>query len=227
MSNLPAPSETRPPSEVDPWDLWRDVVNLVKKRIMQPSFWQALETVLPITIENNTLVVGLPSAAGHYSGHLNGSENRQRLEQIIKEVLGYPLTLRIIDGSDETDWERVKKRDQAAADAQQAFRARQENPQAGRAQTWDILQERLYAMYSRAQGHHLPQGRVQYLLQVIPLLAEGCAKLQAAAPHEADKNERALARILDKVGGLVEMPSALVALELYRYQQMLKRKQEG
>lgn len=227
MSNLPTPSSAQPASEIDAWDLWDQVVSEVKKRIMQPSFWQALETVIPITIEGSVFVVGLPSAAGYYAGHLTGSENRNRLERIIEELTqGVHLDLRVIEGSEENDWENVKRREQAAKDAQQAFRNRFDSPQpgAGRGTTWESLQERIYAMFSRSQGHHLAQGRAHYLVSILPVLADESQKIIDANPHDADRNERALARIIDRVAGLAEVPSTVVALELLRYQHQLKRK---
>jgi hypothetical protein len=247
MSNLPTPSSTPPPSETDAWDLWHDVVVEIKKRIMQPSFWQAVEAVIPITVDNGTLVVGLPVAAGYYSSHLTGNENKNRIERIIEDMVGYRLTFRLIEGTEESDWEDVKRREHAALNAQQAFRSRlnagapSSTGTAGGASaatgvaaaparaalTWEGLQERIYAMYSRAQGHHLPQGRAQYLLQIIPIIAEQSQKLNEAAPHDTDRNERALARILEKVAGLVEAPSVTVALELMRYQQSVKRRTGG
>jgi hypothetical protein len=65
------------------------------------------------------------------------------------------------------------------------------------------------------------------MLQVIPIIAEGSQKIVEAAPNDTDRNERALARILEKVAGLVEVPSAVVALELMRYQNSQKRRVEG
>ena len=225
MSNLPTPSSATPPSEIDPWDLWHDVVVEFKKRFMQPSFWQAIEAVIPIVIEGGAYVVGLPTAAGHYASHLNGAENRIKLERIAQELSGLPLKLRVIDGTEESDWEEIKRREQAAQNAQQAFRSRLDSPvSANRSLTWEALQERVYSMFSRAQGHHLPQGRVKYMLQVIPVIAEGAEKLTQGAPEGDDRNERALARILDKVAGLVEVPSAVVALEYLRYLDAKKRR---
>lgn len=231
MSNLPTPSDATPPSQIDPWDLWHDTVNEVKKRFMQPSFWQALETVIPITIEGQLFVVGLPAAAGHYAGYLTGSENRNRLERIIVELTGgIPLTLRMIEGTDETDWEEIKKRELAATNAQQARLTRFDPAQPGAASrpaTWESLFERIYAMFSRAQGHNLPQGRVKYLLQIIPILSEQSRKIMDASRFDADRNERALARIIEKIASLVEVPAAVVALELYRYEETQKQKPDS
>ncbi|MBW3625581.1 MAG: hypothetical protein KY468_19475 [Armatimonadetes bacterium] len=231
MSDLPVPSDVKPPSEIDPWDLWHDVVVEVKKRFMQPSFWQALETVIPITIEGTTFVAGLPAAAGHYSGYLTGTENRNRLERILQELANAKLTLRIIEGTEESDWEFVKQREQAAHTAQQAMRTRFEQPSApgagGRPLTWESLLERIYAMFSRAKGHNLPQGRVEYLMQILPILSEQSQKIMDASRHDLDRNERALARLIDKIAGLVEVPSAVIALELYRYRQDEKKKTES
>jgi hypothetical protein len=222
MSDLPVPSAVKAPSEIDPWDLWHDVVAEVKKRIIQPSFWQAIETVIPILIEDTTLVVGLPEAAGYYASHLTGTENRTKLEKIILDLSGLPLKLRIIEGTEEEDWEAVKRREQIAQNASQAFRARLSGPAgtaARRAETWESLMEKIYSMFSRSQGHHLPQGRAEYLLQVIPIIANGSKELMENASPNDERNERALARILEKVGSLVEVPGAMVALELIRYQE--------
>jgi hypothetical protein len=212
---------------MDPWDLWHDVVVEVKKRIMQPTFWQALETVIPITIDGTAFVIGLPLAAGYYASHLSGSENRRRLEVILEELSGIRFNLRLIEGTEESDWEEIKEREQAAQSAQQNFRARLDSPAVHRGLTWEALQERIYASFSRSQGHHLPQGRVKYMLQMIPIISEGSQQIIAAAPNDTDRNERALARILEKVAGLVEVPSALVALELMRYENTQKKRAES
>ena len=168
-------------------------------------------------------------AAGDYSSLLQANDLRTRLERIIELRCGYPMRLRIISGTEESDWEDEKRREAAAQTARVAFRHRFEPTPAhsnadpstrftGRGVTWESLSERVNVMFSRAKGHHLPQGRVRYLKEVLPIVAEMSSQLMDAAPNEDAANERHLARVLEKVANLVETPSAVVALELARHQ---------
>lgn len=202
----------------DPVSIWNRVVEIAKKRIIQPSLWQALEAVKPIALEDGNLIVGLPPALIHYSSYISSSENRHRLQTIMHEITGAEIRLRLIEGTEMSDWELVKKRDaiaQAAADARQAKLDRELALEA----SWEALADTVYQMYSRMPLKQLPHNRAKYLMEVIPVISQEMDRLMVGPEAEHERNQRALARILDKVGTLADVPGTVVALYLYEYRK--------
>jgi hypothetical protein len=206
--------------EIDPSALWNQVIEIAKKRIIQTSLWQALEASKPITIEDGKLIVGLPSAMIHFSSYITSSENRHRLNTIIYELTGQNIQIRVIEGTEQADWELVKKREaiaQAAQDARQAQIDREARLEA----SWESLSETIYEMYSRMPLKQLPQNRAKYLRQVIPLISKEMDRLMVGPDAENEKNQRALARVLEKAATLADVPGTVVAMYLEEYRSRL------
>jgi hypothetical protein len=206
--------------EIDPSALWNQVIEIAKKRIIQTSLWQALEASKPITIEDGKLIVGLPSAMIHFSSYITSSENRHRLNTIIYELTGQNIQIRVIEGTEQADWELVKKREaiaQAAQDARQAQIDREARLEA----SWESLSETIYEMYSRMPLKQLPQNRAKYLRQVIPLISKEMDRLMVGPDAENEKNQRALARVLEKAATLADVPGTVVAMYLEEYRSKL------
>jgi len=206
--------------EIDLSALWNQVIEIAKKRIIQTSLWQALEASKPITIEDGKLIVGLPSAMIHFSSYITSSENRHRLNTIIYELTGQNIQIRVIEGTEQADWELVKKREaiaQAAQDARQAQIDREARLEA----SWESLSETIYEMYSRMPLKQLPQNRAKYLRQVIPLISKEMDRLMVGPDAENEKNQRALARVLEKAATLADVPGTVVAMYLEEYRSRL------
>jgi hypothetical protein len=206
--------------EIDPSALWNQVIEIAKKRIIQTSLWQALEASKPITIEDGKLIVGLPPAMIHFSSYITSSENRHRLNTIIYELTGQNIQIRVIEGTEQADWELVKKREaiaQAAQDARQAQIDREARLEA----SWESLSETIYEMYSRMPLKQLPQNRAKYLRQVIPLISKEMDRLMVGPDAENEKNQRALARVLEKAATLADVPGTVVAMYLEEYRSRL------
>ncbi|MGQ9523643.1 MAG: hypothetical protein ACUVTZ_02265 [Armatimonadota bacterium] len=202
----------------DPVSLWNQVVEIAKKRIIQPSLWQALEAVKPIAVEEGSLIVGLPPALIHYSSYISSSENRHKLQTIMHEITGGEIKLRLIEGTEMADWELVKKREaiaQAAADARQAKIDKELALEA----SWDALGDTVYQMYLRMPLKQLPHNRAKYLMEVIPVISQEMDRLMSGPDAEHERNQRGLARILDRVGTLANVPGTVVALYLYEYRK--------
>lgn len=202
----------------DPVSLWNQVVEIAKKRIIQPSLWQALEAVKPIAVEEGSLIVGLPPALIHYSSYISSSENRHKLQTIMHEITGGEIKLRLIEGTEMADWELVKKREaiaQAAADARQAKIGKELALEA----SWDALGDTVYQMYLRMPLKQLPHNRAKYLMEVIPVISKEMDRLMSGPDAEHERNQRGLARILDRVGTLADVPGTVVALYLYEYRK--------
>jgi cell division septation protein DedD len=76
-------------------------------------------------------------------------------------------------------------------------------------------------MYSRMPLKQLPQNRAKYLRQVIPLISKEMDRLMVGPDAENEKNQRALARVLEKAATLADVPGTVVAMYLEEYRSRL------
>lgn len=206
-------------TNLDPRDLWSRTVNEIKKKILQPSLWQALEAVVPITLEGDLLVLGLPSELSHFSSYVHSSDNRKRIEAVLEELTGQHLNVRVIDGAGLEDWDLIKQREAIASQAQQT-RLQQRAREALLEASWETLSEQVYSLFTRIPLRQLPQNRARYLKQAVATISDFLNKIpKPKTPDEEERYARYLARVLDKVANLADVTGTVVALELERYRK--------
>lgn len=193
--------------------LWDQVVSLCKDRVNNRSFWEALEQAVAITVEGDTLIIGLRAEIFNLAGHLNVSEHRNAIEQSASSLLGRKIALRIIEGDSMTDWVNRKRRDARVAAHREATYERRDQLQA-EAQSWDALYDYVARAYSGTPLRSLPQSRARYTTEMVYVIADAMDQLYPENPDE--NTERLLARVIDRVATNVELPSTLVAMEIER-----------
>jgi len=205
------------PSTMDISQVWHEATERVKDRVIHPTLWRALETAVPITVEDELFVVGFAPGTMHLSGHLTSADHRNAIENAIAGSAGKKLRLCVIDGATLDDWNHFKARQTATREVRQKQheRARREMQTT---QTWDSTLEKVGRSYAALNLRQLPQVRGKYLLDAIEMISTAMDELyNDEAPDEV--TQRALARVIDRVGTLTEVPAALIALELLRYRQ--------
>ncbi len=204
--------------------LWANCVERLKDRINNRSFWEALEQTRPITIENDTLIIGMELtnfnlvSSIQQSAHLNATLN------VIKDVFGQPLQMRIIEGATLADWETVKANDSRVAAVKQAASTRQVG-EAKQTTGWEGLLESLTRLYNDAPLRSLPQGKARYANEALYLICESMDALYTSNPDE--QAERTLARVLDRVASSSEIPAPVLAFELERLCAWRKPETDG
>ena len=200
-------------AKVDLQTLWDKVVEQVKQKVIHPTLWRTIEMAVPVTVEGTTLILGFGPGTFHLSGHLTTSEHRNAIEASLKQLTGVPLTIRIIDGTTMQDWVAVKQKDasmQALKDA--AYAKREANSAVTK--SWEGLLEQVGRRYASLPLRQLPQFRAKYIEEMIQMIVETMDELMPPGRMVDELSERSLARIIDRVGTLAEVPPALVALEL-------------
>lgn len=196
--------------------IWAQSADRVKDRITLRSLWEALETAVPITIEDNKFIVGLPPQRFSLSGHLRNPGYRRTIEVVLSEFAQRDLQLHIIEGTTLADWERTKQREalaNASREQEYALRRKQEHIE----QSWDELYERVVRAYSEQPYRQLPQGKARYLLRALQMVSEAMDELYSDNREMDELVERNLARVIDRIASNIGAPPALVAYELYRY----------
>ena len=201
--------------------IWAEVVEKVKDRTISPSLWRALERACGVTIEDGWLVVGFSPADMPQRGHLASGEHRNTIDKAINEVAGQQLTLRLIEGTSLADWENAKRREAAAvASREEAQRKKEEEVSAGK--SWEVVLEQVSRHYARTHLRQLPQVRANYLQDAVKMMSEAIDRVCPQGEKMDELMERSLARVIEKVSTLVEIPSTEVAIHLLRYRGEIK-----
>ncbi|MDO8683738.1 MAG: hypothetical protein Q7N50_09685 [Armatimonadota bacterium] len=201
--------------------IWAEVVEKVKERTISPALWRALEKAQGIIIEDGFLVVGFAPIDYSLRGHLASSEHQNAIIAAVAEVAGQPLRLRLIEGLTIADWENAKKRE-AAAEAVREAASRKRSVELAAAKTWEGVMEQVSRKYANMPMRQLPQARARYLAEAVQIMSEAMDVLYPSNGQADDLAERSLARLIEKVATLVDLPGAIVADRLLRYRGELQ-----
>ncbi len=196
-------------------ELWANCVDSLKDRVNNRSFWEALEHTYPITIENDTLIIGMEPENFNRAGHIQQTSNMHTVTKTVEEIFNHPFQVRLIEGNTLSDWEAVKERDARVAAMREATSApRPVTPSAPQANSWDAIYEQLARLYAQSEHRSMPQGKSHYVNEALYLLVEAMDTLYPDQPDEA--TERNLARAIERIANSAEMPPTVVAFELDR-----------
>ncbi|MEP6755869.1 MAG: hypothetical protein ABJA67_10235 [Chthonomonadales bacterium] len=201
-------------------EIWAQTVDQVKRKVNNISFWEALEHTVPVTLEGDVLVLGLPPNAGGDAGHFARAEHRNAIDVAASQFAGRKISFRLIDGCTLGDWEATKVRDQRAAAARETTYVKRDSESA-QTQNWEVLYEYAARCYSNVQFRNLPQGKARYLTDMLYVMSDAVTQLNLDPTDEY--GNRQLARTIDRVAHNAEVPPALVALELERLRAWQKQ----
>jgi hypothetical protein len=200
--------------------IWLEAVEKVKDRTLAPTLWRALEMGTGITAEGDQFVVGFPPADAPMSGYLTSSEHRVTIERVLAELLGRPHRLRIIEGTTAADYEAFKKRQELAEETRSKVQERKRIERAAEKE-WEMVAEQCSRRYAGTPMRQLPQIRAQFLLDVVRVISDSLDRIHPTGQID-EVGQRALARVIEKIATLADVPGAVVGLELARYRQSLK-----
>ena len=202
------------PSEIlSPPELWSKTVNAVKNRVNHRSLWETLEQAVAITIESDTLIIGLDARIFNLAGHLSVSDHRNAIQQELSSAAGRPLQFRVIEGTSLADWAALQKREERVAAMRETTYEKRDRETA-EAQSWENIYEHAARAYSGTPFRQLPQSKARYLAEILPAVVEAMKEIYPEKPDE--HTERLLARVIDKIASNVEAPASAIAYELFR-----------
>jgi len=189
--------------------LWGEALPDIKKNVTGVGVWTALNVCRPITLEEGTLVMGLPSGENELAGHLRLAQTRRAIEESLSKSLNEKVTLRVIDGTTEQDWEMEKKRDAEKRRLQDIALARQ-RAEVAAGVSWEGIYEQISRKFAATPNRSLPQNRAKFFLEAVDIIAEALLE----APITDEMAERNYARCLERVAQYTELPSVMVALKV-------------
>jgi hypothetical protein len=194
--------------------IWANCVELLKDRVNNRSFWEALEKTVPVTIENGLLVIGMDASAYNLAGHIQHPAHMNVVTRVVQERFHQPLQVRVIEGTTLEDWQTTKVRDAAAAALKQSAPPPRPAFESVQADSWETLNEHLTRLYAQTPLRSLPQGKARFANEALYTLVEAMDTLYAEETSEA--TERHLARTLERIAANSDIPAPVLAFELER-----------
>lgn len=188
----------------------REVWNLIREKVKQQvtgrTLYRALDALMPVTIEGDTVVLGLPHEEYQLAGHVNAPHVRRLIEQYLMEAYGFQPNLIIIEGTTLADWQlHLRKQEELRKLAEQTARKQTQITRAYT--TWDSLYEQVGRKFAEVTGRSLALNRARYLQEVVQMVREALTRL----PIETEQDERQLNRVIERIAANAEVPAAMVA----------------
>jgi hypothetical protein len=178
---------------------------------------EAMESVVPITLDEDTFVCGLPQQKFPLSGLLLSAQVRNTIESILQQAAsGKRIQFQVIEGTTLEDWNLIKERQQRAQEAMIAMGEQNVGVQ----HFEDVLNQIVGEIRHRVTGtrdRNYPQIRARLVHDIVPLIADTAEML--FADQETHEARRAMARTIDRIAGFLEIPPISLALEIERYQR--------
>lgn len=237
---------------MEPSEIWAKVSDRVRQEIPDPTVWLAMRAAQPLLIDGNFFVAALPKQDEYLAVHLLDNRATTAVEDALRGIAGHILAFRLIAGNSAADWHAEKARAEAeehtqvlGEDLPDAFKeifddyspaeaAPVATPSSGRhaapelerevTQSWDKLSERLSHGYKTAPFIKYAHGQAQYVLTAVKLISDTMdVQMPPAGAPRDDAQERALAKVIERLSGIVNLDPMFIALELLRYREIYGR----
>lgn len=193
---------------------WATCVDTIKDRVNNRSLWSALEQTVAITLEEGLLVLGLAPENSGSASVIQHSATMHAVNNIVNEVFGQRLQLKIIEGSTLADWELYKEQDAQLQEIRKAALAPKTTTPSASSGSWEAVYEQMARLFAQTPYRALPQGKARYANEALYILMDAMETLYPTPPD--DSAERSLARVLERIANTSEIPSSVLAFELER-----------
>jgi len=202
--------------DIDVQQLWEEMTQLLHKGDLKPPLWEAVDAVTPLLVDEDVLVVGLAPAQMQHAGYIETSQNKSQLQDLLEQVAGRRLDIRVIPGTTVANWERAKERETAGVEKAVA-EVRIRTVQKGAREVWrqgleDVV-EVFTSSRARARGTDLARLMAKALAKTYKV--EQTAREEA--PKDEELHDQQVNRIIDRIATYCNVSATVVALEYLRY----------
>lgn len=220
----PAASMSQNGAAIDLSWVWREV----RKRVFinlpfSVEVAEALEAVVPITLEGDQFVVGLPAAQYPMATSLSVTAVKNTVENILRQAAGRPIKFEVIEGLTIEDWHHVVERRNKAQEAVIAMATKRGEEHHFEDVLTQIVAEIRHRV-TQVSERMLPQVRAGLMLDMVPSLAD--AEDMLFQDNETRESKRAMSRAIDRIAAFLEVPPLTLALEIERHRRAQKHEQK-
>lgn len=216
------PQKSYPLRRPTPEKIWREAGDVVLMRSDRfGPLNQAMQATVPITLDGDTLVLTMPGSERHLAGHMETAANRNSILNALELVAGRRLYFRVIDGTTTEEWEQLKHVEEQAR-SRRTMSGRTETAPGGPGgpsakggdSTWDELIQRMHRTYQQLPRRQHPQAKSRYIREALGWIASVDEELRLREGVDEDVHERMLARAIERLSAIVDLPAVVLALEL-------------
>jgi hypothetical protein len=185
------------------------------------SLWDAANAAEPLTLEDDIFVLGIPLGRMALGSHLTSTANGPLVRQSIEEVVGRPVKVELVEGTDPEAWEREKERRRLREEmaTRQQERARET---AGARAIWGALHEELGEIFGSVRGRRFPVARAKMFAKALLAMRDAEEKAHREEPEAEETHEEQLNRNISRIGDFAEVPDTVVAVEYLRVKRIKK-----
>ncbi len=197
-------------------ELWQQMKPMIRQRMaFTPDAWRSVEAAVPITMEENLFVLGLSEENEQHRAFLETQTMRALIREILLELTGKEMSILVIPGTTEEDWQRYKARQEflkrlATQTAETAVR------QARERRDWVWLTNQIAHAHAHLPHRQYDFVKAQFLLDWAHKIAEFVEEFLAANPKGQDEVVRELERLSQRLAGMLNTSALVVGLELER-----------
>jgi len=185
---------------------WNAIRERVKQKVSGPTVYRALDALQLVTIEGETVVLGLPHESYSLVGHINNPTVRKWIDQYLEEAYAFRPQVVIIEGATLQDWQlHQRKQEELRRLSEQGTRKREAESRVY--SNWEAVYEQVGRKFAETPGRSLASNRARYLNEMIGFVRDALTRL----PVETEADERQLNRIIERIATNVDAPSAVVA----------------
>lgn len=187
-------------------EVWSVALPTVRNGLTGVGVWTALNLAKPIVLEDGILVLGLPNSEMELAGHLRMAATKRLIEVTVGQMVNQQINLRVIDGTDISDWEIEKRRDAEKKRLvdQSMVRLRAE---LGAKANWEHIFEQLSRKFAAVPNKSLPQNKARFFEDAMAILVEA----RKGQTEWDDLGERNFARCIERLAQYSDVPSTIVA----------------
>ena len=193
---------------------WLVAAEKVKDRVIAPTLYRALEVAVGITLEGDQFVLGFSNPDYPMAGHLRSAQHNAIIVQSISEVLKKSVRLLIIEGATLADYENYKAL-QAMSEAESATMSERRARERAAELAWEETAEKITRGYARLRLRNLAQSKGKFIREALVTINDAVNRLGYVQGAD-ELQERALARVFEKLATAIEVPSALLAYEFFK-----------
>lgn len=185
---------------------WSAIRERVKQKVSGPTVYRALDALQLVTIEGETVVLGLSHESYSLVGHLNAPTVRKWIDQYLEEAYAFRPQVVIIEGTTLQDWQlHLRKQEELRRLSDQGARKREAETRVYT--NWESVYEQVGRKFAETPGRSLASNRARYLNEMIAFVRDALTRL----PVESEADERQLNRIIERIANNVDAPAAVVA----------------
>ena len=195
-------------------EAWQQAAEKVKDRVVAPTLYRALEAGVGIALDGDIFVLGFAGPDYPLASHLRSAQHNPIILKALAEVLKRDVRLLTIDGPTLEDYQNYKRL-RAVSEAESITMSERRERERRIEQSWEETAEKIARGYARLHLRQLAQNRGRFIREAFEMINEGIKSL--GYTDDADEiHKRSLSRVFEKLGGLVEVPGAMLAYEFFK-----------